>query len=187
MAVQTLTDDKKFWDNCIKEKIKQLIYEVEPIKFNIKTTDYIKQSIEEAERLFYRVEPIKFDIKTTDYIDFVRTLGLNPTNPWAVVKLNNEKENEKMDAKKCDRCGKLFELKDATRWIDVPFAFCLDNRGDKEEIFKKYSEEYIEKEYLTKSIGFQTSTDTECRLCPECRQAFANWWKLGATRTTKES
>ncbi len=147
------------------------------------TTEFI----DDIDELYKQSLEVLNDYKAAPFrIDYAKVFGSQPTNPWAVVKLNNEKENEKMDAKKCDRCGKLFELKDATRWIEVPFAFCLDNRGDKEEIFKKYSEEYIEKEYLTKSIGFQTSTDTECRLCPECRQEFANWWKLGATRTTKE-
>lgn len=148
--------------------------------------DYLKLEKEKIEQLIYGVEPIKFDVATPYHIDYAQVFGPRTTYPQAVVKLNNEKENEKMDAKKCDRCGKLFELKDATRWIDVPFAFCLDNRGDKEEIFKKYSEEYIEKECLSNPIGFQTLKDTECSLCPECRQAFANWWKLGATRTTKE-
>lgn len=119
-------------------------------------------------------------------IDYAKTFGWHINYPQTVVKLNNEKENEKMDAKKCDRCGKLFELKDAERWIDVPFNFSLDNRGDKEEIFKKYSEEYIKKVYLSNPIKFVTLKDFEATICPECRQAFANWWEMGVTRTTKE-
>lgn len=180
MAETTLIDD---YLKLEKEKIEQLIYGVEP-----KTATEMHKREELWKQAMVQMGHYKAGMRPpqTFNIDYANAFDQQSTYPQAVVKLNNEKENEKMDAKKCDRCGKLFEVKDSERWIRVPFNFCLDNRSDKEDLFKKYSEEYLKNEFLDKAIRITTGTEIEVELCPECRQALANWWEMGATRTTKE-
>ena len=95
------------------------------------------------------------------------------TNPYAIVKLNNEKETKKMEAKKCDRCGKLYETK-----FDQNYIQCLFKH--EEPFFKgeeeKYSKEFIE-DRKTHEIYVKRGNGEYIDMCPDCRESFKKWFE----------
>lgn len=114
------------------------------------------------------------DIK--DCIDYARCFGLRTTYPQAVVKLNNEKENEKMDAKKCDRCGKLYiETNEPIR----AFLYCRVTDGEK----ATYTPEKI-KELNTYNINIKlNNTGRDMDMCPSCRKKLMEFFESGIEET----
>lgn len=84
-----------------------------------------------------------------------------------------EKETEKMDAKKCDRCGKLYEMPRANgSGAKVRFKFSTVYAAeDKSEA--KIIEEQTRDIYI-KCAGMG---DGFVDLCPECRESLKKWFE----------
>lgn len=95
------------------------------------------------------------------------------TCPNAVIKLTNEKETKKMKAKKCDRCGKLYEnpVNGENCGAEVRFRFLPVI--DEEDLSEK---KIIEKQ--TKNI-YISSLSIDVDICPDCRESFKRWFENG--------
>ena len=95
------------------------------------------------------------------------------TCPNAVIKLTNEKETKKMKAKKCDRCGKLYEnpVNGENCGAEVRFRY-LPVDGEENLSEKKI----IEKQ--TKNI-YISSLSVDVDICPDCRESFKRWFENG--------
>lgn len=95
------------------------------------------------------------------------------------IELNNEKEKEKMEAKKCERCGKLYEVQDADNYITVYFPGLPVTFWNKEN----YSESRIRKDN-TRIISVNLRGGQFVDLCPECREKLKNFFERGKDETT---
>lgn len=100
-------------------------------------------------------------------VDREKLLGLLKTNN------RNTKETNKMEAKKCDRCGKLYEKKFDKNDIQCVFKY--------EEPFftgeeKNYSKEYIE-DKKTHDVYIKRGNGDYIDMCPDCRKAFKTWFE----------
>ena len=130
--------------------------------FNISTStgvnDYIAEQI----------------IKTQDEMMGKIFISGDYIQPYAIVKLNNEKETKKMKAKKCDRCGKLYEnpVNGENCGAEVRFRFL--HVDDEENLSEK---KIIEKQ--TKNI-YINSLSVDVDICPDCRESFKRWFENGA-------
>jgi hypothetical protein len=85
----------------------------------------------------------------------------------------NSKETNKMEAKKCDRCGKLYEKKFDKNDIQCVFKH--------EEPFftgeeKNYSKEFIE-DKKTHDVFVKRGNGDYIDMCPDCRKAFKTWFE----------
>ena len=83
------------------------------------------------------------------------------------------KETNKMEAKKCDRCGKLYETESANYSIDVLFKQEKISDSDRE----RYSEFYNNE---TRTHGVKISkwdSGDKVDFCPECRKSFKKWFE----------
>lgn len=95
----------------------------------------------------------------------------NYIKPNCIVKL--EKETKKMEAKKCDRCGKLYETESAEDFIRVLFTQEKIYNLDRE----RYSESY-NNEMRTHDISIKRGhCSGQVDLCPECRESFKKWFE----------
>ena len=125
----------------------------------------------EQERQFMKMlfDVPKYEVSTIDYsdvVDSLRYLSQPVLNPKAVIKLNT-KETNKMEAKKCDRCGKLYESNEDRARVRFKFkeVYGADDLKD-EAIAKRQLEEVYIKAY-----------STEIDLCSECKESFKKWWE----------
>lgn len=118
-------------------------------------------------------------LDSTSYaMNYIKDLsfGFEQTNnPFAVVKLdnNNEKEKKTMEAKKCDRCGKLYELPTAGEngnGAEVRFKYKYIRRAE------NMSEKAIADEQ-TRNIFVKCYCGDEVDFCPECRASLKKWWE----------
>ena len=100
-------------------------------------------------------------------------------NIEAFNKTKNEKEKEKMEAKKCERCGKLYEIQDANPYIPVYFPGLPVSDWNKEN----YSESRIRKDN-TKLISVDLRGGEVVDLCPECREKLKDFFESGKDETT---
>lgn len=108
-----------------------------------------------------------------EWLKYNPNLGL--VQPYCKIVLNKEKEKEKMDAKKCDRCGKLYEAQDADNYINVYFPGLPVSDWDKEN----YSESRIRMDN-TKDISVNFRGNNKVAdLCPECRKKLKNFFESG--------
>lgn len=133
--------------------------------------DMIKRVQEQQERSFMQevLGVSQFKVRTedySDYIDSLRYLSQPVLNPKAVIKLNT-KETNKMEAKKCDRCGKLYE-----------------QNGDRARVRFKFKEVYGADDLNAEAIAkrqlvdvYIKAWDTELDLCSECKESFKKWWE----------
>ena len=134
--------------------------------------DYLKLEREKIEQLIYGVEPIKIDVKGPYHIDYAKTFGPRTTYPQAIVKLNNEKENKKMNAKRCDRCGRLYIETQET----IKVYLC----GRVTEYEKEtYAPEKI-KELNTFNIKVVLNSTDGMDMCPDCRKLLTEFFESGA-------
>lgn len=114
-----------------------------------------------------------YKVNTSDF-DYFKQPWLTYDNyikPNCIVKI--EKENNKMEAKKCDRCGKLYETESASDSIDVLFK----HEKVDEYVREKYSESQINKD---RTHGVKITNKHNCSqvdLCPECRESFKKWFE----------
>lgn len=74
-----------------------------------------------------------------------------------------------MEAKKCDRCGKLYE-----------------QNGDRPSVRFKFKEVYGAEDLKEEAIAKRQITEvyiktysTELDFCPECRESFKKWFEEG--------
>ena len=89
------------------------------------------------------------------------------------VNLNDiKKETNKMEAKKCDRCGKLYEMPGAkeTNGADVRFKH-MRISGAEDMSGSKIAEKQ------TKRIWVKAEYDGDVDLCPECRKSLKKWFE----------
>lgn len=94
---------------------------------------------------------------------------------------NTKKETNKMEAKKCDRCGKLYELPTA------------DENGNGAEVRFKY--QYIRNadnmsgkaiiEEQTRNIYVKHGCGDNVDFCPTCRASLKKWFE-GADKEEKK-
>lgn len=87
---------------------------------------------------------------------------------------NTTKEIKKMEAKKCDRCGKLYEMPGACEktGADVRFKHMYIN-GAEDMSGSKIAEKQ------TKNIYIKCGNYTEdvVDLCPDCRKSLKKWFE----------
>lgn len=124
-------------------------------------------------RELYSVPQIKINTENFN-IDYFKepwvTCG-NYIKPFSMVKL--EKETNKMEAKKCDRCGKLYETESANDTINVLFKQEKVSEADKE----RYSE-FHNNEMRTHNISIKRGNcGGQVDFCPECRESFKKWFE----------
>lgn len=97
------------------------------------------------------------------------------SQPWLTydnyIKLNCivklEKETKNMEAKKCDRCGKLYEQNGDRARVRFKFKEVYGADDLKEEAIAKRQ---LEEVYIK-------SCSTELDLCPECKESFKKWFE----------
>lgn len=89
-------------------------------------------------------------------------------------KTNNEKEKEKMEAKKCERCGKLYEIQDVENYITAYLPGLSVSDYSKEN----YSESRIRKDN-TRIISVNSRSGQVVDLCPDCREKLKNFFESG--------
>lgn len=114
----------------------------------------------------YKVNTSDFDYFKQPWITYD-----NYIKPNCIVKI--EKETKKMEAKKCDRCGKLYETESANYSIDVLFKQEKISDSDRE----RYSEFYNNE---TRTHGVKISkwdSGDKVDFCPECRESFKKWFE----------
>ena len=101
-------------------------------------------------------------------VDREKLLGLLKTNN------KNTKETNKMEAKKCDRCGKLYEMPSACEktGVDVRFKYMYIN-GAEDMSGTKIAEKQTRNIY----IKCGTYSDDIVDLCPECRKSLKKWFE----------
>lgn len=107
-------------------------------------------------------------------VDFPRiTLSTEEMRNMLCISTNNEKETKKMKAKKCDRCGKLYEnpVNGENCGAEVRFRY-LPVDGEENLSEKKI----IEKQ--TKNI-YISSLSVDVDICPDCRESFKRWFENG--------
>ncbi|MBR2248779.1 MAG: hypothetical protein IJ880_17495 [Bacilli bacterium] len=96
--------------------------------------------------------------------------------PFKICKINEtEKETKKMEAKKCDRCGKLYEMPGACEnpnGANVRFKFEKVYRAE-EKSGTKIAEEQSKDIYI--KYGF--TKDTFVDFCPDCRASLKKWFE----------
>lgn len=85
---------------------------------------------------------------------------------------NNKKETNKMEAKKCDRCGKLYEMPGAKEndGADVRFKHMYVH-GAEDMSGNKIAEKQ------TKRIWVKAECDGTVDLCPACRASLKKWFE----------
>ncbi len=136
-------------------------------------SDLIDEIIREAKEAEARELFVpKFEVSTEDFngiIDSFRYLPGPVLNPKAIIKL--EKENKKMKAKKCDRCGKLYEFPVNGENTGAEVRFRYLPVSDESDLSEK---KIVEKQ--TKNI-YINSISVDVDICPDCRESFKKWWE----------
>lgn len=98
--------------------------------------------------------------------------------PYTIIKLTNEKETKKMEAKKCDRCGKLYEIGNPCDDTSIKVRFKHEFVADKEGMSEQ---RIIEKQTGKVAICYDSYSSTDrIDLCPDCRESFKRWFESGA-------
>lgn len=90
---------------------------------------------------------------------------------------NDKKETKKMEAKKCDRCGKLYEMGNPCDDISLKVRFKYGFVADKEGMSEQ---RIIEKQTTKIAIRYDNYSSTDhIDLCPDCRESFKRWFENG--------
>lgn len=79
-----------------------------------------------------------------------------------------------MEAKKCERCGKLYEMQDAENYIAAYMPGLPITDWNKEN----YSESRIRKDN-TRIISVNSRSGQIVDLCPECREKLKDFFESG--------
>lgn len=124
--------------------------------------DYIAEQIRKAQDELIMRGSIRF------YDEFM-------ANPKAIIKLDNEKETKKMEAKKCDRCGKLYEMGHPCDDISMKVRFkhmfitCKEDMSEQRIIDKQTEKVAIRYD------GYGNNDRID--LCEDCCKAFKTWFE----------
>ncbi len=125
-----------------------------------------------------------------DYIPF-EWLNGNPNlglvKPYCKIELFNEKENKTMDrkpeARKCERCGKLFEVSFDDGYCDVTNATEIINKTIKLPPWSKdqYNENGLNRQRTERirihNDNSEDKKESTVPLCRECRTSLKQWWE----------
>lgn len=139
--------------------------------------DAMRRIREEQERIYehemfgvpqFKVSTGIFD---NDYLKQPWITYDNYIKPNCIVKL--EKETNKMEAKKCDRCGKLYEQENVKDLIDVLFSQEKVSNADKERFSEFHINEMRTHGIIVKKVNCGETVD----FCPECRESFKKWFE----------
>lgn len=87
---------------------------------------------------------------------------------------NTKKETKKMEAKKCDRCGKLYEMPGACEDISAKVRFKhMYISGAEDMSGNKIAEKQTKGIYI-KTSGYDSES---IDLCPDCRKSLKKWFE----------
>lgn len=87
---------------------------------------------------------------------------------------NTTKEIKKMEAKKCDRCGKLYEMPGACEDISTKVRFKHMYISGAEDMSGNKITEKQTKGIFIKTSGYDAET---VDLCPDCRKSLKKWFE----------
>lgn len=99
--------------------------------------------------------------------------------PYAVVKLNNEKETKKMEAKKCDRCGKLYEMGNPCDDISLKVRFKHMFIAGREDMSEQRIIDKQTDKVAIRYDGYANHNNDRIDLCPDCCESFKRWFENG--------
>ena len=86
------------------------------------------------------------------------------------------KETNKMEAKKCDRCGKLYEMPSATESEGAEVRFKFIKVSDAEnKSGTKIAKEQMRNIYIKKTSCCDSYSGVD--LCPDCRKSLKKWFE----------
>ena len=132
--------------------------------------DAIRKIQEQQELAFrqevYGVPQIKINMSDIDYFKQPWVTCDNYIKPFSMIKL--EKETNKMEAKKCDRCGKLYEKNEDRPSVRFKFKEVYGAEDLKKETIAKRQQEEA---YIRSSLNGAVD------LCPDCIDSFKKWWE----------
>lgn len=128
--------------------------------------------------LIHQESPTKPRLKDLYFRYFQEDNGINHNAICRII-TNNEKEKEKMDAKKCERCGKLYETKDAADCVRTYLPGLPVSDYDKEN----FTESRIRRDHSTAICIVKRPGDEVADLCPECREKLRNFFESGKDET----
>ena len=164
-----------------------------PITFNVSCSsmyqkiidNYILESLKQSEEQLKMKEYLfgapKY-VVSGEYIPF-EWLKYNPNlglvQPYCKIELNNEKEKEKMDAKKCDRCGELYIEK------DEPIRAYLCGRVTDGEKATLTPEKVKEMNTYTMEVKLSVYGN-KIDMCPNCKKKLIDFFEAGAVKSKKE-
>ena len=115
-------------------------------------------------------QDVFFKIPSEDsFIEYFRKHMFDTARSNAVVKIEKEKNN--MTAKKCDKCGALYDEGNATDGVRVFFKTEEVSDYDKDMYSDKRLHDMHTHEVILKQMGDKID------LCPECRESFRKWWE----------
>lgn len=95
---------------------------------------------------------------------------------------NTKKETKKMEAKKCDRCGKLYEMPGACEDISAKVRFKHMYISGAEDMSGNKIAEKQTKGIFIKTSGYDSES---IDLCPDCRKSLKKWFE-GADKEDKK-
>ena len=129
--------------------------------------DYIREALEERTRALEEKYTADILMYTTN--DVLSTSEM-------IKMFKPEKETEKMEAKKCDRCGKLYEMPgaDESEGAEVRFKFIKVPYAE-EKSEAKIAEAQTRPIYIHTTYKIDRSTCID--LCPECRESLKKWFE----------
>ena len=149
--------------------------------------DYILESLKRSEEQLKMKEYLfgapKY-VVSGEYIPFDDiAIRFNPsyTFEWAIGPIENNKvcklqtEETKMDAKKCERCGKLYEMKDAADCVRTYLPGLPVSDYDKEN----FTESRIKRDHSTAICIVKKPGNEVADLCPQCREMLRNFFESG--------
>lgn len=135
----------------------------------------IQQSIIDIPKFVVSGDYIPFD-----YIRYNPNLGPE-LKPYCKIELfpENEKETEKMDAKRCDRCGKLYDADEAQNCVYSYMPGKYVSKYEKEN----YTDAKIRQDHTSSISVMYYANKTPVDLCPECREKLKNFFESGKGET----
>lgn len=168
----------------VYSEIFRTIGENKPQTFYISSacySDNTKQMLDELLATTKAIEAKEYLLDTPNFIvsgDFIpfEWLMYNPIQPFCKIELdNNEKEKEKMEAKRCDRCGKLYDLVEDADYIlsYMPGRYVSQYEKD------NYTDAKIRHDKTSPISIIYHTNKSHVELCPECRKKLKNFFESG--------
>lgn len=136
--------------------------------------DLIK-NITKSDGFIYPSDDIAIRFSPSYINEFYWAIG--PIDNYKVCKL--QMEETKMEAKKCERCGKLYETKDAADCVRTYLPGLPVSDYDKEN----FTESRIKRDHSTAICIVKKPGDEVTDLCPECREKLKNFFESGMNET----